>query len=133
MKAISDEFALKPKSFEYYLNRAVFYTLNTTFNNKGTHELLKHTIHLHLITILKNVIFIGAVRSPFKRTTLRIAGGIWLLSITVLIYSYSSLLTSSLTVPQSKPPIETLEDVANSKEFTLYLNPDTELGKAVMV
>ena len=74
------------------------------------------------------------VRSPFKRTTLRVAGGLWLLSITVLINVYSSLLTSSLTVPQqAKPPIETLEDVANSKDFTLYLNPDLELGKTVMV
>ena len=75
----------------------------------------------------------AGVRSPFKRSTLRIAGGVWLLLMTVLIYSYSSLLISSMTAPQTTPPMETLEDVANSKGFVLYLNPDSELGKTIMV
>ena len=35
MKAISDEFALRPKSFRYYLAKSIVCTLYSTCNNKG--------------------------------------------------------------------------------------------------
>ena len=66
---------------------------------------------------------------------MRIFGAIWLLMMTILVYAYSGLLISCLTVPKMTKPIETLEDVAASTDITLQINPDglSGLGRAVMV
>lgn len=66
---------------------------------------------------------------------MRIFGGLWLLVMTVLVYAYSGLLIGCLTVPAMTKPIETLEDVAASREVVLRINPNelSGLGKAVMV
>lgn len=71
----------------------------------------------------------------FNHNSIRIFGGLWLLVMTVMVYGYSSLLIASLTIPEFTKPIETLEDVANSKDVTLYINPDGlgGMGRAVMV
>ena len=53
--------------------------------------------------------------------------------MTIMVYSYSGLLISSLTVPRMTKPIETLEEVATSNEVILFINPDQGLGKRVMV
>jgi len=53
--------------------------------------------------------------------------------MTVMVYSYSGLLISSLTVPRMTKPIETLEEVAASTDLILFINPDQGLGKRVMV
>ena len=52
-----------------------------------------------------------------------------------MVYAYSGLLISCLTVPTMEKPIETLEDVAASEVVTLQINPDglSGLGKLVMV
>lgn len=71
--------------------------------------------------------------NPFNRNATRIFGAFLLLMMTVLVYSYSSLLISSLTVPKMTKPIETLEDVAASNDVILFINPDQGLGKRVMV
>lgn len=65
---------------------------------------------------------------------MRIFGAFWLLMMTVLVYAYSGLLISCLTVPTMTKPIETLQDVADSKDITLQINPDglSGLGKTVM-
>ena len=55
--------------------------------------------------------------------------------MTVIVYGYSGLLISCLTIPEMTKPIETLEDVAASKDVTLHINPDglAGFGHAVMV
>ena len=66
---------------------------------------------------------------------MRIFGALWLLVMSVMVYAYSGLLISCLTVPTMEKPIETLEDVAASEVVTLQINPDglSGLGKLVMV
>jgi hypothetical protein len=54
---------------------------------------------------------------------MRIFGAFWLLMMTVIVYAYSGLLISCLTVPTMTKPIETLQDVADSKDITLHINP----------
>jgi len=51
-----------------------------------------------------------------------------------MVYGYSGLLISCLTVPTWTKPIETLEDVATSKEVILRVPTDGMggLSKAVM-
>lgn len=55
--------------------------------------------------------------------------------MTVMVYGYSGLLISCLTVPTWTKPIETLEDVAASKEVILRIPTDGMggLSKAVTV
>ena len=62
--------------------------------------------------------------NPFRRHALRIFGALWLLVMTVMVYGYSGLLISSLTIPTWTKPIETLQDVAASSDVNLYIPPD---------
>ena len=80
------------------------------------------------------MIFTGTA-NIFHSQALRIFGGLWLLVMTVIVYGYSGLLISCLTIPEMTKPIETLEDVAASKDVTLHINPDglAGFGHAVMV
>ena len=71
--------------------------------------------------------------NPFHRNAMCVFGAFLLLMMTVLVYGYSGLLISSLTVPKMAKPIETLEDVAASHDVILFINPDQGLGKRVMV
>ena len=61
-------------------------------------------------------------------------GALWLLVMTVMVYGYSGLLISCLTVPTWTKPIETLDDVAASSEVILYIPLDAMGGfsKAVL-
>ena len=78
-----------------------------------------------------------ASRNPFNRNGLRIFGASFLLMMTVMVYGYSGLLISCLTVPTYTKPIDTLEELAASKDVILYITQDKmSLGgfsKAVLV
>ena len=79
------------------------------------------------------IIYAPGCSNPFRRNGLRIFGALWLLVMTVMVYGYSGLLISCLTVPTWTKPIETLEDVAASKEVVLRVPTDGMggLSKAV--
>ena len=51
----------------------------------------------------------------------------------VLVNCYSSLVTSSLTVPNMKPSIESLEDLAASKKVDVVLRSDMPTGEKILV
>lgn len=51
----------------------------------------------------------------------------------VLVNSYSGIVISSLTVPKMKPPIESLEDLALSKETSIVLRHDYTMGIQILV
>ncbi len=51
----------------------------------------------------------------------------------VLVNSYSSIVISSLTVPKMMPPIETLEDLAASKDVQIIVRHDTLIGEQILV
>jgi len=56
-----------------------------------------------------------------SRFSFRILVGVWLLVATVLVYSYSSTVVSHLTIVFMKPHINTLEDLAASKDVEILL------------
>ena len=64
-----------------------------------------------------------------NRHSFRILAGLFLLSATVLVNSYSGTLISSLTVPKFKPAIDSLEDLANSEDVILTLNSNSVLAQ----
>lgn len=51
----------------------------------------------------------------------------------MLVYSYSSIVTSSLTVPKMKPTIESLEDLAASKDVGIVLRHEMVMGERILV
>ena len=65
--------------------------------------------------------------------SLRLSVGIWLLAMIVLVNAYTGTLTAFLTVPKLKPTINTFEELANSKERTLIIEPDADLAFKFMV
>ena len=50
----------------------------------------------------------------------------------VLVLSYSSIVTSSLTVPRMKTSIDSLEDLANSQEVDVLLRSDVSTGEQIL-
>ena len=51
----------------------------------------------------------------------------------VLVNSYSSIVTSSLTVPKMKPSIDSLEDLAASEDVDVVLRSDVSTGEQILV
>jgi ionotropic glutamate receptor len=51
----------------------------------------------------------------------------------VLVNSYTGIITSSLTTPKIKPPINTLEELAASKEVKIVIRSDTSTGVQILV
>lgn len=74
--------------------------------------------------IIVNFIFIAGNMIHVSRLSFRILVGSWLLVATVLVYSYSSTVVSHLTIVVTKPHINSLEDLAASKDVGLLLLAD---------
>ncbi|XP_046446905.1 glutamate receptor ionotropic, delta-1-like [Daphnia pulex] len=69
---------------------------------------------------------------PVIRFSFRILVGGWLLVATVLVNSYSGTVVSYLTVPKMKPPINTFEDLANSKDVGILIKEDVVIGLQIL-
>lgn len=54
--------------------------------------------------------------------------GCWLLGASVLVYGYSSIVVSSITLPNQMPAVNTLEDVAAHPDVSLIIRTDTYIG-----
>lgn len=67
------------------------------------------------------------------RLSLRLSVGIWLLTMIILVNAYTGTLTAFLTVPKLKPTVDTFEELANSQEKTLIIEPNTALSIKIMV
>lgn len=61
------------------------------------------------------------------------AVGCWLLGAAVLVYGYSSVLVSSITIPKQMPSINTLEDVLSHPDISLIIRTDTYIGDAINI
>jgi hypothetical protein len=85
-----------------------------------------------LSTVGLTFFFLGC-REAFDRNSYRILAGFWLLGAMVLVNSYSGIVISSLTVPKMMPPIETLEDLAVSKDVEIIVRHDTLIGEQILV
>ena len=70
---------------------------------------------------------------PYQsRQSFKILVGIWLLSMVVLIYAYSGVMTSLLTVPKLKPIVQTLEETIQQNRL-VTMERDRTLSRTFMV
>lgn len=72
-------------------------------------------------------------REAFRRGSFRLLTGVWVLCAMVLVNSYTGIVTSSLTTPKMKPSIDTLEELAASKEIGVVLRSDVSTGVQILV
>ncbi|EFX66287.1 hypothetical protein DAPPUDRAFT_116519 [Daphnia pulex] len=79
-----------------------------------------------------NIITNQGGNTPVIRFSFRILVGGWLLVATVLVNSYSGTVVSYLTVPKMKPPINTFEDLANSKDVGILIKEDLVIGIQIL-
>ncbi|XP_046657524.1 ionotropic receptor 93a-like [Daphnia pulicaria] len=71
-------------------------------------------------------------REAFSRNSFRILAGVWVLCATVLVNSYTGIVTSSLTTPRLKPSINSFEELADSKEIGIVIRSDTAVGAQIL-
>ena len=57
--------------------------------------------------------------------------GCWLLAASVLVYGYSSVVVSSITLPIQMPTVNTFEDVVAHPDISLIVRTDTYIGSLV--
>lgn len=57
----------------------------------------------------------------------------WLLGISVLVYGYTCVVVSSLTVPKLNPAINSFEDLVKNTEVAPLLRTDLYWGIRIMV
>ncbi|XP_059350480.1 glutamate receptor ionotropic, delta-2-like [Daphnia carinata] len=62
----------------------------------------------------------------------RILAGVWLLAATVLVNCYSGTLMSSLTLTKFKATINSLEDLAASKELTMTASANSVMAETML-
>ncbi|XP_046454942.1 glutamate receptor 3-like [Daphnia pulex] len=85
----------------------------------------------HMIYVINTMTNQGG--SEFSsRTSFRVLAGAWVLCAMVLVNSYTGIVTSSLTTPKMKPPINTMEDLAASQEVNIVLRSDTSTGIQIL-
>lgn len=72
-------------------------------------------------------------REAVSRFSFRVLAGAWVLCAMVLVNSYTGIVTSALTTPRMKQPINTLEELAVSNEVKIVLRSDTAIGVQILV
>lgn len=57
--------------------------------------------------------------------------GSWLLAASVLVYGYSSIVVSSITLPNQMPTVNSFEDVVSHPDISLIIRTDTFIGSLI--
>jgi hypothetical protein len=70
---------------------------------------------------------------PYRNHSIRIAATGWCLMVVVLVNTYSSILTSYLTLPIYERPINSFQDLAERKDVQLILPADSVLLQSFLV
>lgn len=65
--------------------------------------------------------------------SLRVLLGVWVLMATVLVNVYSGTVISYLTVPRTKPPINTFEDLAANRDVGIILRTEAIITQYILV
>lgn len=66
-----------------------------------------------------------------SKTSFMIAVTGWLLAASVLVYSYSSIVVSSITLPRQMPAVNSFEDVVTHPDVSLIVRTDTAIGNVI--
>ena len=59
------------------------------------------------------------------RNSFRILIGLWLLSMVVITYAYTGVLTSMLASPKLEPTVDSLDELVKGEKFRLTLEKKT--------
>ncbi|XP_057369794.1 glutamate receptor ionotropic, delta-1-like [Daphnia carinata] len=84
---------------------------------------------MHIFSLITNQ---GAYIAVTRFMSLRVLMGVWVLMATVLVNVYSSTVISYLTVPRTKPPINTFEDLAASPDVGILLRTEALITQYVL-
>lgn len=69
-----------------------------------------------------------------SRTGIRLVLSAWLLSMVVIVYAYTGVLTAYLTVQKLEPTVDTFEQLASSNcRFRITVEKDTLFSNQIMV
>lgn len=71
--------------------------------------------------------------SPKVKFPLRLIAGVWCLTMVVLVNAYSSTLMSYLTVPKLTPIVNTLTELAASRDSQLTIDFESDMSRMFMV
>lgn len=63
----------------------------------------------------------------------RVTVALWLLPTMTILFAYSGVLTSLLTITKLEPTVDTLEELANAKNLCLTIEKDVLIAKQFMV
>ncbi|EFX85981.1 hypothetical protein DAPPUDRAFT_98390 [Daphnia pulex] len=85
----------------------------------------------HMIYVINTMTNQGG-REFSSHTSFRVLAGAWVLCAMVLVNSYTGIVTSSLTTPKLKPPMNTLEELAASNEVKIVIRSDTSTGVQIL-
>ncbi len=85
-----------------------------------------------MYNLIKELLQLGNLVPYNSRQSFKILVGIWLLSMLVLIYAYTGVMTSLLTVPKLQPIVQTLEETVQ-KNRLVTMERDRTLSRTFMV
>ena len=68
-----------------------------------------------------------------EHNSIRILAALWLLASTVLVFSYSGTVKSSLTITKLNPTVNSLEDLAASTDLVMTVNSNSVMAQTIFV
>jgi len=88
--------------------------------------------YIIMYNLIKELLQLGNLVPYNSRQSFKILVGIWLLSMVVLIYAYTGVMTSLLTVTKLQPIVQTLEETVQ-KNRLVTMERDRTLSRTFMV
>ncbi len=76
---------------------------------------------------------VGNSVSYNARTSFKILVAFWLLSMVVIVFAYTGVLTSLLSVPKLEPTVNTVENLANDGKLRMTIEKKTLNGRELLV
>ena len=104
------------------------------YTNQGIHTLLYDYYLLNCCCLVIQVLIaIIGFHINIRRSSFRFLVGFWLLAATVLVNSYAGTLVSSLTTTKLKSTVNSLEDLAASRDLTMTVNVNSVIAQTILV
>jgi ionotropic glutamate receptor len=118
--------SIRKSTFTFFGSHMI-YIINT-MTNQGRSAVLSQLCGFKI-----KILSITGGREAFSRTSFRVLTGVWVLAAMVLVNWYTGIVTSSLKTPKMKPSIDSLEELATSKEIGVVLRSDVSTGVQILV
>ncbi|XP_057376140.1 ionotropic receptor 93a-like [Daphnia carinata] len=86
----------------------------------------------HTMYVMTVITGQGNCISPKAKLSLRLIAGLWCLTMVVLVNAYSSTLMSYLTVPKLTPIVNTLAELAVSRDSQITIDFESDMSRMFM-